>query len=400
MSSSTIPSDALLMMTLAGLAAASGPAYQSVPDQEQTILSNLGTQLAQTSLATGGNWSVIWVGLTGDLANLAYIAKNTAVANTYAVVIRGTVFSLSKDVSEDTDVTSVAGFWSYIGQTAPKFGCADTKAVCIAQGALNAFTEVTGATFTDGTTLVQTLTALAQKASPSALTIYVCGHSLGGATTTTLALNLMLGTSWPTAPVFQVYTFAAPTAGMQAFATAVATNFPGSAAGTNSAWQVANAFDLVPTLWVGASMSAAENWYPGGPEAQQTTCIESLLSAMTALPGIHTYVQPAVTAVPLNQNQSVMDPNHVANTDADFLAQVAFQHANNTYLTLLAEATGVSPVPWITPCPGAPGAVSAVAGGGMLCTAAPPTFDVTVYWTPPAPDPASVLGAPRSEEHT
>jgi hypothetical protein len=119
-----------------------------------------------------------------------------------------------------------------------------------------------------------------------------------------------------------------------------------------------------------------------------------LLKELQLVPAAHTYVQPVVTAVPLNQDYSVKDSTHLANTDGDFLAQVGFQHANNTYLTLLANAAGVSPAPWITPCPGAPSAVAAVPGGAMLCKSAPPSMDVTLYWTPPAPDPASVLGAP------
>lgn len=188
MSTPTIPAGALAMMTLAGLAATSGRACDSVSAQEPTIQSVINNQLANAALATAGAWQVVWVGLSDDLANLAYLAQSTAASTpTYAVVIRGTVFSLPMDITEDIDVTSVTGFWSYIGQSAPWDGCIDTSAVCISQGAMDAFTEITGATFTDGTTLVQTLTALAGAAAPTPLTLYVCGHSLGGAARTSLS---------------------------------------------------------------------------------------------------------------------------------------------------------------------------------------------------------------------
>lgn len=387
------PADALLMMTLAGLAACSGIASDTLADQESYILDNLNGQLADTALATGGTWKAVWVGLSTDFANLAYIAQDTAAATpTYAVAIRGTVAGNPVDLSEDIDVTSVAGFWSSIRQKKPLALCADTSAVCISAGASQAFTEVTGATFTDGTTLEQTLVNFATAAGPTPITIYVTGHSLGGATATTVALHLALGVTWPTTPVFQVYTFAGPTAGMAAFASLFNDTFGGGARGTNSSWQVVNAFDGVPTAWVTASMEAMQQWYAGGPEASECTCIAQLIKDAPAKAGVHTYVQPSVNPVALNADQATMDPNHRESTDLDFTAQALFQHGNNTYISLLAA--GTSPTPWVTPVPGAPGALAAVAGGTMLCSGAPDTYQITLYWTPPAPDASSVLGSP------
>src|SRR5579864_3714996 len=135
------------MMTLSALAATSGPIQQTVQEQEQAILAAINGQLSNTGLATQGQWQAIWVGLSLDLANLAYIAQDTAAPSpTYAVVIRGTVAGNTIDFAEDWDVTEVKGFWGYVGLQAPPLGCADANnanAVCISQGAMQAFQEVT-----------------------------------------------------------------------------------------------------------------------------------------------------------------------------------------------------------------------------------------------------------------
>jgi len=84
-----------VMMTLAALAATGAterPSGESLEQQEQRILTGINSQLANISLATAGQWSAIWVGLTASRANLAYIAKNnTGVSPQYALCLRGTV---------------------------------------------------------------------------------------------------------------------------------------------------------------------------------------------------------------------------------------------------------------------------------------------------------------------
>src|ERR1700756_5864474 len=64
-----------VMMTLAALAATGAterPSGESLEQQEQRILTGINSQLANNSLATAGQWSAIWVGLTASRANLAY----------------------------------------------------------------------------------------------------------------------------------------------------------------------------------------------------------------------------------------------------------------------------------------------------------------------------------------
>jgi hypothetical protein len=68
------------MMTFAGLAATAAdqrPSSETLEQQEQRILAGIQAQLATGALAPGTGWTVVWVGLSQDRANLAFIAQNT-----------------------------------------------------------------------------------------------------------------------------------------------------------------------------------------------------------------------------------------------------------------------------------------------------------------------------------
>src|SRR5947207_2172369 len=83
------------MITLAMLAATGAterPSGESLETQAIRIATGINTQLADTSLATGNQWQLSWLGLSQDRANLAFIAVNTQ-QNQIAVSIRGTLFS-------------------------------------------------------------------------------------------------------------------------------------------------------------------------------------------------------------------------------------------------------------------------------------------------------------------
>jgi hypothetical protein len=388
-----IPPEVPVMMTLSALAATSGPIQQTVQEQEQAILAAINGQLSNTGLATQGQWQAIWVGLSLDLANLAYIAQDTAASNpTYAVVIRGTVAGNTIDLAEDWDVTEVKGFWGYVGLQAPPLGCADANnanAVCISQGAMQAFQEVTGAVGSTaeayGTTLEQMLTTLVSDAGNDPTTIWVTGHSLGGATATTVALYLAKGVTWATVPTIVLYTFAAPTAGTTNFAN-LATETFGS-----YGYSVYNMYDAVPMAW--QNLAAIDGWYPAGPVASQTTCVPTLVKDAEYKPGNSTYAQPGLNDLPLNSNFGAADTDFWESTDADFMGQALFQHNNNVYLYMLGA-------PFVTPAPGAPTSLAAVPGGVMLCGQAPPSFRMTLYWTAPAPDLGSAIGAPSGAPET
>jgi hypothetical protein len=318
-----------VMMTLSGVAgfgATERPSGETVEVQEKRIFKGIETQLADSTLATGGIWQIVWLGMTRDRANLAYIAQTVTAVGVnpyYAVVFRGTAFSMSIDVAEDMKVSVLLPF-----EAAGPNGK-------ISQGSMRAFTEIMSAvchpTVTpvpqlQGTSMVKALQLLVA-AALAPPTLYVTGHSLGGAMATTLGLYFAK-VPWgrPLAGI-RAYTFAAPTAGDAGFASAFDAAFP-------TAVCVWNKYDAVPNAWWNLvnGNTGVDHFYPTpGPAANLE--VKELVKKInaTAAPG---YTQPKAQA-PLNSNYGVYDSGHVSSTTDDWLAQVAFQHDNNTYLGLL-----------------------------------------------------------------
>lgn len=307
-----------IMMTLAALAstASNRQIFESVEHQEERALKWINQILAEPGLATGGTWKAIWVGLSADRANLSYIAQNASKTQ-FAVSIRGTDFALKIDVAEDDDVSEVVSFAEQAG--APAW---------ISQGAMEAFQEVTGTVSSQSkTTLAQELQKLASS-YPEAQ-FFITGHSLGGSVATTVGLYLQnLAKRWSRPVSFQVYTFAAPTAGTQEFAALFAKTFAASS------WRVYNLLDVVPNAW--QTLSKVNDYFPGGPKA--TPIVQDLITKKQASTNGNLYTQPVTNEVPLNQ-QGLRDMNHIANLTYDFLQQIGFQHDVNTYLTLLEAPT-------------------------------------------------------------
>jgi hypothetical protein len=295
---------------------------ESTFEQGQAILADLGQGLREAT----GTWSPVWVGLSKfDGANMAYLARNAATSQ-YAVVIRGTDFAMPLDVLEDFAVKNTKPF-TVGGST-----------VTIAEGTANAYSLVTGAVGgSQGSTLLQELTSLVG-AGGEGSTIFVTGHSLGGALATTVALYLR--NALPKAN-YQVYTFAAPTAGVTEFATLFDSTFPGSGSGANSSWRVHNAWDVVPQAWQPDTLGAVLSWYPPPGPAQDPE-VHQRIEKMVKLPGSNPYQQPTVNVCVLNDvawATALKDPHAESPTTADFETQAGFQHDCNTYLELMSAPT-------------------------------------------------------------
>ncbi|MFI1397052.1 IPT/TIG domain-containing protein [Streptomyces sp. NPDC020681] len=348
-------------MTLSAIAATAAtprPSGETLQQQALRAGSGITAQLKNTSLATGGTWQLQWLALSPDNANLVYIAWNSDGSNQIAVVVRGTVSS-PIDMMEDLDVGTVVAFTAG--------GSAD---VAVSAGAMAAFTQVVNArgitgfpaeefpaeqepaaesgrpdtVVPSGTTLTQALAALLESvpSTPQPM-VHVTGHSLGGCIATMLAPYLQAqAQAWtPNTPQFALFTFAAPTAGLQSFADYIDS--------TGQSWAAnerhINAFDVVPLAW--SDLLAAKKWYPvgtptdpKGPPADET--VKILLSEIDLLRKDNVYVQPqADSAIAKNGGYSLFEPNLTHKSTADFLGQIAFQHANSTYLSLL----GAPPVP-------------------------------------------------------
>ncbi|MGW7464019.1 lipase family protein [Streptomyces xantholiticus] len=366
------PTPAQVTMTLAAIAATAAtprPSGETLQEQALRAMRGVAAQLDDSTLATRGTWRLMWLALSPDNANLAYIAWNSDGTNQFAVAVRGTIDNPT-DMMEDLDVGTVVPFTA-----------GGSRDAAVSAGAMAAFTQVATArsitampveqapkgrsgspdtVIPSGATLPQALaTLLASVPSKPQPTVYVTGHSLGGCIATMLATYLQAQTWAANKPQFALVTFAAPTAGLKSFADYV----------DSRPWGLnerhVNAYDLVPRAW--SDLSTPKGWYPApGPSADEE--VKLLLTVIDQLRKDNVYVQPsAKNPITVNANYSVYDKELVNKTTSDFLGQIAFQHANSTYLTLLgAPVVPAGPVVTaVQPTAGKCGTPVTVTGSGF-----------------------------------
>ncbi|MGY5125496.1 IPT/TIG domain-containing protein [Streptomyces nigrescens] len=106
-----------------------------------------------------------------------------------------------------------------------------------------------------------------------------------------------------------------------------------------------NFYDVVPRAW--SDLPTAKGWYPPpGPRANED--VKVLLTEIDLLRKGNVYVQPgAKSTTTMNADYAKHNKELVNKTLSDFLGQIAYQHANSTYLTLL-DATVVPVGPVVT----------------------------------------------------
>ncbi len=198
------------------------------PQQKTDIIAALGNVAPQAL----GPWSLIWGPGTNN-GNLVYVAINAAL-NRVAVAIRGTVsedsWSMLWSILQDSDPI-VQDNWRYPISNA---------GVKVAGGFDDGLENIIA--MTDPATDWSLLDFLRKTLASTQAELIVTGHSLGGALATMVALWLQDQLPKGGGPVnvrITPYTFAAPTAGNQAFANLYDAKFPNSSRYVNSR-------DLVP----------------------------------------------------------------------------------------------------------------------------------------------------------
>ncbi|QTZ92029.1 IPT/TIG domain-containing protein [Streptomyces auratus AGR0001] len=344
------PTIAQVTMTLAAFAATGAtprPSGETLEQQTKRIITGIDAQLSDPSLATQDAWELVWLALSEANANMAYLARSTNGSNEFAVVARGTDADLT-DILEDLDVGTVVPF--------PESG--SPKPVAVSKGAMDAFKRVVNARSiaspSPNVTLAQALSrALDSAPSSPQPTVYLTGHSLGGCIATMLAPYLQAQT-WPKQPKFAVMTYAAPTAGVQSFVDYF----------NSLPWVIDerqnNAYDLVPHAW--ADLDTTAGWYPS-PGPQATEEVKLLIAAISQRTKGNVYVQPGTLCL-MNTGYTSLAKNLVNKTTQDFLGQIAYQHANSTYLDLVGAPDVPSPpvVTDVTPTFGAAGATVTING--------------------------------------
>ncbi|MFK8909891.1 lipase family protein [Streptomyces sp. YS-3] len=371
MAPSTPPQICMTLSALAATAATPRPSGEARDQQTWRVAAGISQQLSALWLATKASWQLAWIALGPDDDNMAYIARSIDGSNQFAVVARGTVGNIT-DILEDLDVGTVVPFTAS-GSPTP---------VAVAKGAMTAFTQVATmvsiprppgdvlgvavpeeAFAYQGATLARALADLVQAAPATPRpTVYVTGHSLGGSIATMLAPYLYTqAQSWTNVPQFALETFAAPTAGLQSFATYV-NGLPFS----NNHY--VNAWDAVPLAWDNLEEVKQDKWYPSPGPAGNIT-VHHLFDVLNGLPKGNVYVQPGVRQqLPSDGSYSTYDPALTNSTVADFMGQVTYQHANNTYLGLLKTSL-LSPsgpmVSSVSPSFGKSGSTVLIEGSGF-----------------------------------
>ncbi|MGW1892281.1 IPT/TIG domain-containing protein [Streptomyces sp. NPDC002004] len=367
------PTISQVNMTLAALAATGAtprPSGETLEQQTKRIITGIDAQLSDPTLATQDEWELVWLALSEANANMAYLARSTNGSNEFAVVARGTDADWT-DILEDLEVGTVVPF--------PESG--SPKPIYVSKGAKDAFTRVVTARSiaspSPNATLAQAL-AVALKAAPSSPqpTVYLTGHSLGGCIASMLAPYLQAQT-WPKQPKFAVMTYAAPTAGVQSFVDYF----------DSIPWVIDerqnNAYDLVPHAW--ADLDTTADWYPS-PGPQATEEVKLLIGKIARRTNGNVYVQPGTLCL-MNTGYTSFSEKLIHKTTQDFLGQIAYQHANSTYLDLVGAPDVPSPpvVTDLSPTFGAAGDTVTINGTGFskdsmvdfgrfACTE-PPTID-------------------------
>jgi pimeloyl-ACP methyl ester carboxylesterase len=179
------------------------------------------------------------------------------------------------------------------------------------------------------------------KQLPSDADVFVTGHSLGGCLASVVAA--WLASVFGNAARLKAYTFAAPSAGNQAFADYYNALFTDSKTSSSTAYRIYNTLDSVPNAW--ASLATILTYYTPSPlcpdyikdivgDAEWDVGSE-YVQVGTAAGGSAVALQG--TVVPWSSWWD-LDPTGTA----QFAHQVGEQHATSTYLGLLAGTPAVA----------------------------------------------------------
>lgn len=339
-------SEAQEMMTLSAIAYAAEDTknYQSI---QQAIEQELAA-----SSTLGGNYTLVWLGITSDFANLMYVVRDARETARFAVAVRGTDWNFLDDWNDDFNVIYTHG-WPTASPPNPS--------IYVAKGAWDGMQALLGTTsnlFNMTPPAIYTPTDMMTLFSAEALwntydtdvDIFVTGHSLGGAMATVIGLWMSdTASRWVLRPDkvnFKTYTFAAPTVGNQDFA-----NYYNAQTDNDQvqwqAFRVYNEQDAIPHAYQFLA-DIPEDGVPLSPWFALAELIPAIATVQTALQDYKVaYVDVGSTAngtvVPLNNNPpSTTYPPTCTNPAAswsDFGCWVGYEHDHNLYLVLLGAAT-------------------------------------------------------------
>ena len=291
-------SDAQIMMTLSGIA----------------YYSDVNGQLKNPTYATENDWSVVWGPVTDWYGNRAYVARSASTGK-YAVAIRGTETEFGWDalvnMYEDLNVLWQSPWDYFFASPGPM----------ISRGA---YTQVCYLLYDDtfgGLTLSDFLAGI-----PAEAPVAVTGHSLGGNLATVLGsfVSFVRGPQENAQDlVTEVYSFAAPSPGNQAFTDAYNARLTKS-------FRYWNARDIVPCAWdrVPDLYTIYDSVGIPTPYGLQTAIYAMYRALVTSEAWYNSYYKQ--TNGDGNKLSSELLP-----LTTDWTSEAIYQHGVNTYLGLL-----------------------------------------------------------------
>lgn len=320
-------SEATLTMTLSIMAYIDEqrlPTDTTPAIQAARMRTDINAALAQSAYP---DWQVAWgPGLNDDRSNMMFVAGNAS-TNQYALVVRGTDWSFFLDWLED--LTSLLGL--------TPFTPANDPTVQIALGTELGLQQLTALSGLDPAGQETTVLSFLDGVVPQA-SLFVTGHSLGGCLASVIAPWLASSQGLGSANKLKVYTFAAPSAGNQAFATYYNNLFMSN--GVSTAYRVFNTLDVVPNGW--ATLSTVTTYYP--PLLPCPADIVSIINWAQTYIADYNYMQVGTT----QQQSAVSLPGKIlfgpAGTQGEitpigdvlFGLEASWQHQGANYIHLLS----------------------------------------------------------------
>ncbi|HJQ37425.1 MAG TPA: hypothetical protein VKB93_09820 [Thermoanaerobaculia bacterium] len=304
----------------------------TVADLEAAVTKRFDSVTSENTKYLGTGWTLGWgpvVVSENDSKvadNTAFVAKGSEGGNpVYIVAIAGTNAVSAFDIqTEDLDV-----------HTRVPFGSTKAKISQGTQDGVNILEQLTS----NGATLQQYLNSVAAKNA----TLVFTGHSLGGALSPTLALDLAVNqgfdlTKWS---AVYVYPSAGPTPGDKAFATLFSKTFPKAGSTATSAWNqnVVNSIDVVPRAW--NELNTIHDIYT--PNLKGTLCIAGLVSKLRSNRGLINYYDNLPKAQFTGTYNGSLKPagDHPDNGTVKFAVQVFYQHIFAYTVALIPEFESV-----------------------------------------------------------
>jgi len=333
------PTEAGVCMTLSAMAYVSS-------NNEPPIKDALIDILEDPQYATKGQWKLVWFGINHDGSNLVYVVRDTTTSGRFAIAIRGTVWNHLDDVVEDMAIFHTKDWTTAVPPTP---GLKIARGTYYGLQQLIPLTSSLSNVAMPGVSVAMTLIhflmiqALDLPAGVD-LEVFVTGHSLGGALASVLGTWLVEQAShWDLRPRkvnFKTYTFASPTVGNQAFATyydGLPTNPVVSPQVGVQAVRVYNESDVLPHCF--SQLNEITNI--GIPLTEKAKLeVDALTLPFTAgmkLTGVsYVHVDNAHPIPNPTPAPGCADP---AKGLEDFFCWLGYEHAHNTYLTLVGVPT-------------------------------------------------------------